>query len=149
MGSVQQLVVFTMEHQRFAVPLETVLRVLSAVEVTPLPGAPESCVGLFDLRGTLVPVIDRRGRGAASIRVSDQFVVVRSGERLLALVVDDVQGVVATEPLPLPVPPGTKGEGAYAGATRLDDQLVLIHDIEAFLAPHEAEAMDRALEAAT
>lgn len=148
MSASGQLVVFSMEGQRFAVPLPAVVRVLPAVETTPVPGAPPTVMGVFDLHGEVIPVIDRRQRPAAALRISDHFVVVRTERRVVALPVDDVIGVVEHHAADSP-PPGTAVAGLedFVGATRLDQDLVLIHDIEKFLSPQDAQALDRAMEA--
>ncbi len=141
-----QWVVFTIDRQRFAVSLSRVVRVLPAVEVTPVPGAPDFIMGIFDLRGEVVPVLDRQARPAASLRATDQFVVVQTALRTLALRVDDVVGVVERRDGDLvPMPEATAGLDPFRGAMHMEDGLVLIHDIEAFLTPQEAQAIDRAL----
>lgn len=139
------VVVFMVERQRFAVPLAEVVRVLPAVELTPVPGAPPVVVGVFDLHGELIPALDRRHRHAGSVRLSDQLIVVRTQRRILALLVDDVSGVVERPMSPLPA--STEGFEPYRGTVRLADGVVLIHDVEMFLSPQEALAFDEALEA--
>jgi purine-binding chemotaxis protein CheW len=137
-----------MAGQRFAVPLTTVVRVLPALAVTPIPGAPTFLTGVFDLHGELVPVLDRQGRSAASIHVNEQLVLVRTKRRMLALRVDEVIGVVDADAAALsPLPSATEGLETFQGTTRLDDDLVLVHDVEMFLSPHAARAVDAALEA--
>ena len=43
---------------RYALELRTVREVLATPELTPLPGAPAAVCGLFNLRGTIVPLLD-------------------------------------------------------------------------------------------
>ena len=52
-----QLVIFTLDAQLYALPLASVQRVLHMVEVTPLPNAPEVVLGVIDLHGNIIPVM--------------------------------------------------------------------------------------------
>lgn len=143
-----QLLVFSVERQRFAVPLSRVSRVLAAVELTPVPGAPAVVVGVFYLHGDVVPVLDRRHRPASLLRTTDHFVVVRTASRTLALWADDVAGVVdapAADLDALASPPA--GPQPFQGATRLEGDLVLIHDVDLYLQSDEEQALQEACEA--
>ncbi len=145
--SAVQLVVFAMAGQRFAVPLSTVERVLPALAVTPVPGAPAILHGVFDLHGELVPVLDPQGRRTPSMDIDEQLMLVRTERRLLALRVDEVIGVTDAQADALvPFPPATDGFGAFQGTTRLGGDLVLVHDVEMFLSRNTARAVDAALE---
>jgi purine-binding chemotaxis protein CheW len=57
------LVVFALDDQRYALALTCVQRSIRVVAVTPLPGAPAIVMGVIDLGGVVIPVIDIRGRG--------------------------------------------------------------------------------------
>jgi purine-binding chemotaxis protein CheW len=57
-----QLVAFTLNRQPYALFLASVRQVLRMVEVTPLPKAPETVLGVDSLHGVVVPVLSiRRG----------------------------------------------------------------------------------------
>lgn len=148
MKASMQLLVFNVERQRFAVPLDKVARVLAAVEVTPMPGAPAVVVGVFYLHGDVVPLVDRQHRQASGLRTTDQFVVVRTASRTLALWADDVAGVVDMPVSTLQAmtsPPA--GPQPFQGATRLEGDLVLIHDVDLYLRSDEQQALQRACKA--
>ena len=140
-------VVFELEGQRYALPLAGVERIVRAAAVTPLPGAPEIVLGALDLEGSIVPVLDLRKRlllPGRQVTPSDQFVIVATARRRLALVVDAAIGVIehgaADDPARL-APGLERFRGILAGG----DGLVLIHDLEAFLSLDEADALDRSL----
>jgi len=61
-GSALQLVVFDLEGQRYALPLGAVDRVLPMVAVSPLPKAPAIALGVINLHGQALPVLDIRRR---------------------------------------------------------------------------------------
>lgn len=143
-------VIFHLAGQRYALPLETVERIVRAVEVTPLPNAPEVVLGLIDLEGRVLPVFDLRRRlrlPARAVWPGDQFIIAQTVRRAVVLVVDGVDeviqhpqaGVVGAAQL-------TVESQQIQGVVKLGDGLVLIHDLESFLSPAEAQALDEAME---
>ena len=152
MGSSDQYVLFTLDDQRYMVPLTSVERVVLAVYVTPVPHAPEVVDGVISIQGQIVPVINLRRRFHLTRRIlepTDQFVIVKTSQRTVALVVDSVVGVLAI-PRQTFVPrddflPVLEH---VAGTVQLDDGIIFIHDLEACLSLAEEQALDHALQAA-
>jgi purine-binding chemotaxis protein CheW len=143
------LVVFRLDLQRYALELEVVERVIRAVEVTPLPSAPEIVLGVIDMEGRVLPVLNLRRRfnlPEREIHPDDQFLVARTSRRLVALFVDAVEAVIerpesgtigAAEIVP--------GVEQIRGVIQLEEGLVLIHDLERFLSLDEAQLLDEAI----
>ena len=79
-------------------------------------------------------------------RPEDHFLVVRSNGRLIALLVDEAQGVVDFETTAV-VPSGEIVEGVESiqGVVRLEDGLLLINDPDRFLHLREERMLERAL----
>ncbi len=76
-----QYVVFGLDEHSFALRLSAVVRVVRAVEVTPLPRAPEIVLGVINVQGRITPVFDVRKRfrlPAREISLSDQFIIARA-----------------------------------------------------------------------
>jgi len=134
---------------RVALPLLSVREVLRAVSITPLPEAPAVIEGVVDVRGTLVPVVDARGRlglPRKPLELEDRLVVVRTGDRMLALRVDAVRWMVEVDAGSIESTRELAPDAFFvAGIARLPDGLVLIYDLERFLAPTEVEGLARAL----
>ena len=146
------LVVFLLDEQRYALALSQVLRCIRVVAITPLPDAPAIAMGIVDIGGLVVPVINIRERfehQARDVRLSDQFLVATTGRRTVALLVDATTGVIEASPESLAaadeILPGSK---LVDGAMRLPDGLILIHDLERLLSLEEDTAIGRALGAA-
>jgi len=92
-----RLVVFVLDEQRYALPLMTVDRVVRSVAVTALPEAPAIILGVINVQGRVVPVIDLRKRfhlPERPVDVDDHFVVVESETGPVALPVDEAQGLI-------------------------------------------------------
>ena len=125
-------------------------RVVRAAAITPLPKAPEIVLGVLDLQGQVIPVINLRKRfrlPEREIRTSDQFVIARAKLLTIALVVDSAEGVLEeTDEAVIPSDDILAGMGYLEGVTRTEDGLVLIHDLASLLFPEEEELLARALE---
>ena len=122
---------------------------MRAVEITPLPKAPESVAGVLDFQGSVVPVFALRRRFGLpdrEPRLDDQLILARTARRRVALVVDSVGGVVECAPGEMvrteTVLPGT----AYVeGVMKSPDGLILIHDLDTFLSLDEERAIEVAM----
>lgn len=143
------VLVFHIESGRFCVALETVRRVFAAVQVTRVPGAPSVVTGVVDVHGSLVPVFDLRrrfGLAEREVDAADQFVLATAGAREALLHVDRVSEVVAIDPTRIDsAGPVLERAAHVAGVARLEDGLVLIHDLAGFLSEAESDDLDRAL----
>lgn len=144
-----RLVTFDLDGQRYALALGAVQRVLRAVEVTPLPNAPDIVLGMVDMAGSIVPVLNLRrrfGLREREIGPEDQLLVARTDRRTVALVVDGAHEVIERAPAEIVeserIVPGVK---QIAGVVRVGDGLVLIHDLDRFLSLDEERALDAAL----
>lgn len=143
------LVVFSLDQQSYALPLSRVRRAIRVVAPTPLPLAPALVVGIVNIAGSVIPVIDLRKRfhlKEREIRLSDQLLLADTGKRLVALLTDEVQDVF--EPpseetaSAAELPPCTE---LFAGVVKRPDGLILIHDLDRLLSLDEEAALDRAL----
>lgn len=143
------LLIFTLDHQRYALRLDTVERVIRAAAITPLPQAPEIVLGILDLQGRIIPVINLRKRFRLPERPTqsdDQFVIARTGTLTLALVVDGTESVIEQADLAVIAPDEiVTGVGFLEGVTTTEQGLVLIHDLESLLFAAEEELLAQAL----
>jgi purine-binding chemotaxis protein CheW len=149
-GRVVSLVVFVLDGQRYALRLSAVENVLPMVEVSPLPKAPAIALGVINLHGAVVPVLDLRRRLGFPSRdygPTAHLLVTMTEARRVALPVDEVLGVrdVAADTVISPdeVLPAT---AHVAGIVPLPDGLIFIHDLEAFLSLDEQRHLAEALE---
>lgn len=144
-----QLVILRLDEQRYALPLALVERIVRAVEVTALPNSPDIVVGAIAVAGSVLPVLNIRRRfrlPEREISPADQFLIAQTANRTVVLVVDEVQGVIE-QPLSeivcaAQIVPGLE---QIHGVIKLDDGLVLIHDLEKFLSLDEERSLDEAM----
>jgi len=149
MSTPSQLVIFRLDDLRYAIPLGAVERIVRAVEVTPLPKSSEIVLGIVDVAGRVLPVLNVRrrfGRPDKDISSADQFLIARTARREMILVVDESEGVIECLPADIAasaeILPGLK---EFHGVIRLDGGLALICDLEQFVSLEEADALDTAV----
>lgn len=145
----QQLLIWTLDGQRYALPLAAVERVVRAVAVTPFPAAAGIVSGIVNVRGQVVVVIDLRRRLRLPVReiaATDQIVLAHSARRRVALVADAVSGVVDCADDDIVGAARIAPTAGYtSGVATLDDGMILIQDLDRFLSLDEESALEKAL----
>lgn len=130
----ERLVVFSVESQRYALPIEVVQEIQQIVALSEIPDDSGSVVGVVNLRGDVVPVMDIRrllGLPAREYGLQTPMVFTRTPRGLVAMIVDEVEDVAV-------VPEGAMqpASASYALADkllsvcRLEDGIVFVFDIE-------------------
>lgn len=95
-----EILVFQCDRSNYGVPAARVREVVRAVAVSPVPQMPEVMLGLINLRGQLVAVIDTRimlGLASVGLHHSHQFVIVKAWETLIALHVDQAIDLIRVQ----------------------------------------------------
>jgi purine-binding chemotaxis protein CheW len=148
-AGIRQLVLFSLADRPYALHLSAVERIVPIAAITPLPKAPPIVRGIVNIQGVVVPVIDIRkrfGLPEREICLADHLIVARTARRTVALVADAVSGVVRQEQAQIAVPQQILANLEYVeGVLKLEDGLVLIHDLDTFLSALEEETLDRAI----
>jgi len=144
-----QIVVFSIDERRCALLLATVDRIVGVVELTPLPKASTIVLGIINMQGRIIPVLNMRRRfhlPEREIYLRDQLIIVHTSEQSVALLVDNVSGVieysghevVAAEEI---VP----GIEYVKSIIKLEDGINLILNIDTLLSIEEVRSLDDAV----
>jgi len=94
---VLQWVTFRLDNETYGINVMQVQEVLRYTEIAPVPGAPSYVLGIINLRGNVVTVIDTRQRfGLAPAPVSDntRIVIIEADRQVIGIMVDSVAEVV-------------------------------------------------------
>ena len=146
-----QIVVFTMEGQRYGLPLSAVKRVVRMVNITPLPQAPDIVHGVVNVQGQVVPVINMRKRFSLPERIpdlSDQLIIADTMARPVAIVADAVNDVMSFPAEQIIPSENILPEVKYVeGVLKLRDGLILIHNLDQCLSLEESHTLDQAMKA--
>ena len=92
---------YRLGDDRFGLPVETIVRIIRAVEVTPVPGFPDYALGVINVQGQVMPVISMRKKFNLSdkaVQLSDRFIIARAGARSVVLVADEVENLFDLAP---------------------------------------------------
>jgi purine-binding chemotaxis protein CheW len=120
----------------FALELAAALEALELPELTRLPGAPASLLGMTTIRGAAIPVfaasrvLDTDGRAGGD----KVLVVVRDGDRQIGMVVDEVEDVIMADLTTMQQPmESMRGDGVVRGVVRSGSRLVALLDARAIV----------------
>lgn len=106
--------------QRFAWALTVIREIVPARTVTRLPGAPRWVLGLLNLRGTVLTVVDLAARLGLDAGAGESVVVLDVDERALGVRVDRVRAVASSEDAAVePVEAARAADGLVTGMVRL------------------------------
>jgi len=144
-----QIVVFTIDAQRYALHLHAVERIIRVVEITPLPKAPDIVLGIVNVEGQIIPVVNIRKRfrlPERELNLSDVLIIAQIPRRTVALVADDASGVIEGSGQDITEAKEILPRMEYVkGVVKLKDGLILINDLESFLSLEEEKALDDAM----
>ena len=150
-----QYVTLGIEHEVFAVPVESVLEILGMRRVCRIPEAPSYLLGLLDLRGRSVPVLDLRVKlGLPSQNATDTtrilvVEVIMNGRTLvLGLVADRVIEVLAMSCGEIEPPPeiGVRWRSQYiSGVGRRGENFIIIFDLPRLFSTEDATALQKSV----
>ena len=103
-----QLVVFSMAKELYGVSIGSVHEIVKVPDITEVPDAPAYLIGVINLRGKIIPVVDLRKRlklqGLERTKASRVLITENEG-RLIGLLVDAVSEVVKVPPESVEPPP--------------------------------------------
>lgn len=144
MQPMTQFVTLGIDRETFALPVETVREILDMCEISKLPNAPQQLLGMIDVRGAAVPVIDLRTKfglpridATPSTRILVLEVAVHDRIALIGLVADRVFEVTSLDGDRLDPAPetGCRWRAEHiAGIGRRADKFVVVLDLERLLA---------------
>ena len=93
----RQCVTFRLDDEIYGINVMLVQEVLRVTDIAPVPGAPGYVIGIINLRGNVVTVVDMRMRFGLSSREMDdatRIVIIEAEKQTVGMVVDSVSEVV-------------------------------------------------------
>ena len=133
-----QLVGFIVGNEEFAVPILSIQEIIKPIEWTKVPFTADSVLGVFNLRGNVLPLIDLRKKFSASEAEFDddvRFIVIKVGDELAGFVIDRLTEALRIEANSILPPPDTSIErdAVIEGIARKEDRIITILKINALL----------------
>ena len=123
----QQLVVFALGDEEYALPIQQVQEIIRYSEPRAVSSAEPWIRGVISLRGKIVPVFDLGLRlGLHAEPGQDQkIVIVETGSGTAGVIVDEVEEVLTVDADQLDEIPGA-GSDAIDAIAKIDDRLVVL-----------------------
>jgi purine-binding chemotaxis protein CheW len=140
------LVLVQIGPQQFALDVMSVREFRGWAAPTPLPGAPDHVLGMGDLRGAVVPIVDlgrSLGLGPTQATAASVVVVVQAPSGMVGLLVDAVCELITVQDDALQATPDTGREGLNAvvrGAFNIDGRILGMIAIDGLIASQLAAA---------
>ncbi|NRA83769.1 MAG: chemotaxis protein CheW [Gammaproteobacteria bacterium] len=140
---VLQWVTFRLENETYGVNVMQVQEVLRYSEIAPVPGAPSYVLGIINLRGSVVTVIDTRSRfGLLPDEITDntRVVIIESDKQVIGILVDSVAEVVymkASEIEPAPNVGTDESAKFIRGVCNRENELLILVDLDKLLGDDE------------
>ncbi|GAA03539.1 MULTISPECIES: chemotaxis protein CheW [Photobacterium] len=144
---VLQWVTFQLEDETYGINVMQVREVLRYSEIAPVPGAPDYVLGIINLRGNVVTVIDTRSRfGLMPGEISDntRIVIIEAEKQVIGILVDSVAEVVYLRSSEIDSTPsvGTEESAKFIqGVSNREGQLLILVDLNKLLSDEEWDEM--------
>ncbi len=138
-----QWVTFQLNDEIYGVNVMQVQEVLRVTEIAPVPGAPGYVLGIINLRGNVVTVLDTRARfGLPQKDVDDasRILIIESSDQVVGILVDSISEVVylrESEIEPAPNVGNEESSRFIQGVCNREEELLILVDLNKFLTEDE------------
>ncbi len=153
----RDVVIFTLGSQRYALSVESIVRIIEMVAITPLPQVNGPIEGVINVRGEAVPIINMRALfrlPRVPFHLHTPIILTRVSSHTFGLIVDEVVDVTELPagqifPLEEILPPGWGEAPALYGLAHIQvaerTETVLLLDLEYMLSPEQFQVLMAAL----
>lgn len=125
---------FTLGKEEYSIPLLSIKEVIGLPEVTPIPQSPSHFMGIMNLRGQVISVMDLRQKLSIKSPNTEEtsVIILDLGDYNLGVVVDKVNSVQMLNQEDIsekPIVENNKAHDYITGVFRKEDKLILLLDI--------------------
>lgn len=133
-----QLVGFVIGEEEYAVPILTIQEIIKPIEWTRVPQTPKYILGVFNLRGSVIPLIDLRtkfGLGAKNHNDETRFFVLKQGDEVAGFVIDRLTMALRIKKSDIGPPPDTlaSDDSMIDGVGKQDGRILTILKVNKLL----------------
>lgn len=144
---VLQWVTFRLAGETYGVNVMQVQEVLRYTEIAPVPGAPHYVIGIINLRGNVVTVIDTRNRfGLTPGEVTDntRIVIIEAEKNVVGILVDSVAEVVYLRQSEIETAPNVGNDESakfIQGVCHKNNELLILIELDKLITDEEWAAI--------
>jgi len=146
--AVLQWVTFRLSNETYGINVMQVQEVLRFTDIAPVPGAPPYVLGIINLRGNVVTVIDTCQRfGLPPIEITDntRIVIIETNQQVIGILVDAVAEVVYLKESEIESTPNVGNEESakfIQGVSHRGNELLILVDLNKLLGEEEWDELD-------
>jgi len=138
LDDVVQLVGFVIGEEEYAVPILAIQEIIKPFSWTRVPQVPGYVLGVFNLRGSVIPLIDLRLKfGLQEKKQSDdtRFIVMRHGDDVAGFVIDRLTMAIRLRKTDVGPPPDTVNgdDTIIEGVGKQADKIITILKVNKLL----------------
>ena len=138
LDDVVQLVGFVIGDEEYAVPILAIQEIIKPFSWTRAPQVPKYVLGVFNLRGSVIPLLDLRVKfGLQSKKHSDEtrFIVMRDGDDVAGFVIDRLTMAIRIKKTNIGPPPDTVNgnDTIIEGVGKQEDKIITILKVHKLL----------------
>ena len=143
-----QWVTFRLDNETYGINVMQVQEVLRYSEIAPVPGAPSYVLGIINLRGNVVTVIDTRQRfGLDSADVTDntRIVIIEADKQVVGIMVDSVAEVVYLRQSEIETAPNVGNDESakfIQGVCNKNGELLILVELDKMMSEEEWSELD-------
>ena len=132
-----QLVGFVGEEE-YAIPILNIQEIIKPIEYTRVPSVPDYVLGVFNLRGNVIPLIDLRKRFSLNVTKQSsntRYIVMKDEDNIAGFVIDRLTEAIRIDRNRIDPPPETlvKDKGMIYGIGKRDQNILTILKVESLL----------------
>jgi purine-binding chemotaxis protein CheW len=142
-----QYIRFILEDIRLAIPLQSALEIGHRPEITPLPNLPEWVLGVSNIRGEIISIVDLKGffrMKTHGLKRDSRFIILYNREIKTGIIVDRVLGLLTLDRLreEIRTNPYAEGEISHfiSEVVVYEDHLLNILDVDKLLSSPRMDA---------
>ena len=138
-----QWVTFKLDNETYGINVMRVQEVLRYTEIAPVPGAPSYVLGIINLRGNVVTVIDTRQRfGLDTAEVTDntRIVIIEADKQVVGILVDSVAEVVYLRQSEVETAPNVGNDESakfIQGVCNKNNELLILVELDKMMSEEE------------
>jgi len=133
-----QLVGFIIGQEEYAVPILSIQEIIKPIEYTRVPSVPTYILGVFNLRGSVIPLIDLRSKfkmDPVKVTEDTRYIVMKGANNTAGFVIDRLTEAIRIKSSRIGPPPETihAEKGLVYGIGMRDDNILTILKVEQLL----------------
>jgi len=138
LNDIMQLVGFVVGDEELTVPILSIQEIIKPIEFTRVPRTPEYILGVFNLRGSVIPLIDLRLKfGLPSKKQTDEtrYIVMKSKDEVAGFVIDRLTEAIRLKKGSISPAPDTSNDvnSLIDGIGKKDDRILTILKVDKLL----------------